>query len=121
VSGAVVVGLVVAVAFVAYALQVLSRQLQRFPLDMRRADALIDISTRLTGSVRPAELHQLQTVVANAILSDAAYRAELQPILDQLGATGPAAGAGRVRGRSRRSERIEQTIADLEDRWGIPR
>lgn len=124
-SGIVVIGLVAAVAVIAFALQVLSRHLQGLPLDQRRADPLIDVSSRVTGSMRPAELHQLTGIVSNAVLSDASYRTELQPILDQLDAGAPRpAGTGdqadparrRPGGRSRRSDRIEQAIAELERR-----
>lgn len=111
-SGLIVVGLVAAVAFVALALQILSRQLQRDPMDVRRAEPLIDVSTEASGSVLPAELAQLRGIVANAIVSDAAYRTELQPILDQLGAGGMVEPTGR--GRGRRSDRIERTISELE-------
>ena len=113
-SGIVVVGLVAAVAFVALALQVFSRQLHRLPMDVRRAEPLIDVSSTMTGSVLPAEYLQLRTIVANAILSEASYRTELQPLLDQLGASGVVEPAGR--GRSRRSERIDRAVAELERR-----
>lgn len=122
-SPIVVAGVVAAVAVVAVALQVLSRHLKDLPLDQRRADPLIDVSSRVTGSMRPAELHQLTGVVSNSVLSEASYRTELQPILDQLAAGAPhkappddETGAARRRpgGRSRRSDRIEQAIADLE-------
>lgn len=120
----VVTGLVAAVAALALALQLLARQLRGLPLDQRRADPLIDVSSRSTGSMRPAELHQLTTIVANATLSDASYRNELRPILDglaaDLGAQGQGGGRATARrrpgGRNRRSDRIEQEIADLESR-----
>ncbi len=114
------IGVVIAVMVLALALQLLARQLRDLPLDQRRADPLIDVSSRATGSMRPAELHQLTTIVANATLSDASYRNELRPILDQLasgttgGGHGSASGRRRPGGRSRRSDRIEQEIADLE-------
>ncbi len=124
-SPLVVGGVVAAIVVVALALQVLARTLQGLPLDQRRADPLIDVSRRATGSMRPAELHQLTMIVANSILSDASYRTELQPILDQL-EQGPGVGPDpgpadvgdrrRPGGRNRRSDRIEQAIADLERR-----
>lgn len=114
------IGVVIAVMVLALALQLLARQLRDLPLDQRRADPLIDVSSRATGSMRPAELHQLTTIVANATLSDASFRNELRPMLDQLasGTTGDrasSASAGRrPGGRNRRSDRIEQEIAQLE-------
>lgn len=119
-SPAVGLGVVIAVTLLALALQLLSRQLRDLPLDQRRADPLIDVSSRATGSMRPAELHQLTTIVANATLSDASYRNELRPILDQLASgttgTGSRSEATRRRpgGRTRRSDRIEHEIAQLE-------
>lgn len=136
-TAVVVVGIVAAVALVALSLQVLARQLRSLPLDQRRADPLIDVSSRATGSMRPAELHQLTTIVANAVLSDASNRTELQPILDGLedgapprpSTSGSATGRSdqperesarrRPGGRSRRSDRIDQAIAALERRWGV--
>ena len=122
-SPAVVAGIVVAVVLVALALQVLARQIQRLPLDQRRADPLIDISSVSSGATRPAELHQLTTMVANAMLSDASFRNELGPLVDELRAdrpngTTPPAGR-RPGGRSRRSDRIETIISDLEAHWGL--
>jgi len=114
------IGVVLAVMVLALALQLLARQLRELPLDQRRADPLIDVSSRAIGSMRPAELHQLTTIVANATLSDASYRNELRPILDQLasdtigGEDGSASGGRRPGRRNRRSDRIDQAIADLE-------
>ncbi len=115
----VVGGIVVAVVAVALALQVLARVLQGLPLDQRRADPLIDVSSRATGSMRPAELHQLTSTVTNAVLSDAAYRSELVPLLDQLGAPSDEQGGRRPGARVRRSDRIEEAVSALEARWGI--
>lgn len=122
----------VAVIALAGAMQLLSIRLRERPLDLRRSDPLIDVRTMSVATVRPAELHRLTTVVANAVVSDASYRSELQPILDELtGAAPPDHGhrTGRPgrgdrvaiprRGRSRRSDRVESAIADLERRWGL--
>lgn len=118
-SGWIVLAIVVAIGFVAYGLQALSRQLQRQPVDIRRPDPLIDVSGHKAVTMRPSELHQLVGIVANAMISDAAARADLQPVLDELGA-GPVAGeTERRRGRRRRSDRIEVAIAELERRWGL--
>ena len=122
-SGLIIAGIVAAVILVALALQVLARQIQRLPLDQRRADPLIDISSVASGTMRPAELHQLTTIVANATLSDASYHSELVPLLDQLDRdrTGPGSPGGpsgrRPGGRGRRSERIDAAITELEAAW----
>ncbi len=124
-SALVIAGITAAVVAVALALQVLARVIQGLPLDQRRADPLIDVSARAEGSMRPAELHQLTTIVANSVLSDASYRNELEPLLDELGASakGPVRNRDRLRGvpggRSRRSDRLVEAIADLEARWGL--
>ncbi|MEM9564240.1 MAG: hypothetical protein AAGA93_16580 [Actinomycetota bacterium] len=118
-SPLVVGGIVAAVVAVALALQVLARQIQRLPLDQRRTDPLIDVSFRATGSMRPSELHQLTTIVGNAVLSDAAYRSELSPLLDRLGAPPDDEPGRRAGARTRRSDRIETAIARLEARWEL--
>ncbi len=120
-SGGLVVLVVVALGFVALGLQVLSRRIQRYPMDVRRADPLIDVSRTKTLNVRPAELHQLIGVVSNSMISEASQRNELQPILDSLGASAPPRRGGksriRARAKGKRAQGIEQAISDLEELW----
>lgn len=127
-SGFLVSAIVIAIGFVALGLQILSRQIQRTPVDVRRPDPLIDVSSAKSVTVRPAELHQLVLVISNAIISDASARTELQPMLDELsrgrpGSRSGGAGRGRDRtggrGRGSRHRRIEQSIAELERQWGL--
>ncbi len=120
-SGPLVVLVVVAIGFVALGLQVLSRELQRYPVDVRRPDPLIDVSRSTSMSLRPAELHHLTGIVADAILSDASAQAGLQPILDDLGAAAPSAPRppAPLRRRSTRAQAIDRAIGELEARWGL--
>ncbi|MGB5757339.1 MAG: hypothetical protein WBM50_10520 [Acidimicrobiales bacterium] len=119
-SGLLVVAVVAATLFVALGLQVLSRQVKRSPIDVRKPDPLIDVTTTKSITVRPAELHQLIGIVSNSLISDASYRSELQPILHELGARNTQAEAkGRRRGRNRRWQRIDQSVSELERQWGL--
>ncbi|MGI9597737.1 MAG: hypothetical protein ACR2QK_16355 [Acidimicrobiales bacterium] len=117
-SAFIVILIVAAILFVAFGLQVLSRQVQRFPVDVRRPDPLIDVTSTKAVTVRPAELHQLMGIVSNSLISDAAARSELQPILDGLGADADLRGRS-GRGRNRRRQRIDRSISELETLWGI--
>lgn len=115
---------VAATAFIAFGLQVLSRQIQRNPVDGRRPDPLIDTARTTSVTLRPAELHRLVGMIGDARLSEASYRSDLQPLLDQLGSVEvPGAGRSLVerigRGRSERLRRIDRAIAELEAHWGI--
>lgn len=119
-SGLLVAAVVAAILFVALGLQVLSRQIQRSPIDVRKPDPLIDVTTTKSVTVRPAELHQLIGIVSNSLISDASYRSELQPILHELGARTTQAGSkGKRRGRNRRWQRIDQSVSELERHWGL--
>ncbi len=112
----IMVGLIVVAAlFVAFGLQVLSRHIQRFPVDVRRPDPLIDVSSSKAVTVRPAELHQLIGIISNSLISDASTRTELQPLLDELGATGRhSPGRSNRRGRGKRWQRIDDSVRELE-------
>ncbi len=120
-SGGLVILVIVALGFVAFGLQVLSRHVQRYPVDVRRADPLIDVSRSKAVNVRPAELHQFIGIVSNSMISDASKRTELQPILDSLGAAAPPrVGKKRrmpTRAKGRRANDIERAISELEDVW----
>lgn len=119
-SGWVVVLVVLAIGFVAIGLQVLSRDIQRSPVDVRRPDPLIDVTRSKSVSVRPAELHHLVDIVSNALLSDAYARAELQPVLDELAVgDGPPPTITPSRRRSKRTDQIEAVVAELERVWVV--
>ncbi len=119
-SGVLVVAVVASVLFVAFGLQVLSRQIAGAPIDVRKPDPLIDVTTTKSVTVRPAELHQLIGIVSDSLLSDASYRTELQPILRDLGAgSAPPDAKANRRGRNRRWQRIDRSVRELEQRWGL--
>lgn len=127
-SGELSIFVVIAIVVVAIGLQIIARQLQRYPAYSSRADPLIEVTRSKSVNARPAELHQLVGVIAKSLLSDASERAELQPILDELHNTGPGSPAStgdsntRRRGlksRGKRARRIEEAIAELESDWGL--
>lgn len=119
-NGLMIILIVCSVVFVAFGLQLLSRQIQRFPVDVRRPDPLIDVTSTKSVTVRPAELHQLIGIISDSLISDASARSELQPILNELGATGSSVGGQRAgRGRNKRWQRIDRSLAELEQIWGL--
>lgn len=125
-SGLLVAAIVVAALFVAFAVQVTARQLQRYPVDSRPPGLLIDVTRRTSFVVRPAELDQLHAIVSESLASDAVARTRLWPLLAELERdaprpVGPVPGeagspAGRRRGRSRQ---LEQRLWELERAWGL--
>ncbi|MDH3680188.1 MAG: hypothetical protein OEV40_09610 [Acidimicrobiia bacterium] len=124
-SGVLVVTIVAAVLFVAFGVQVTTRQLQRFPVDSRRPGLLVDVTKRTSFVVRPAELEQLTAIVAESLSSEAVARAKLWPLLAQLERDAPhSAARGRHAGptqtrRRGRSRQLDQRLADLEEAWGL--
>ena len=87
------------------------------PVDVQRPDPLIEINTSKSVTLRPAELHQLTGIVANALVSDASFRAELQPVLQELGWAGSGGSPAGRRGRNRRTDRIDAAVGELEAAW----
>lgn len=119
-----VLAVIAAVLTVALGLQVLSRRIQRYPLDGRRPDLLIDVASTRRSPARPPELAHLTNTVADAMSSPAVARAELQPVLDELAAAAPMPDRAVVRRRRRPSRRsgdptLETAIEDLELAWGL--
>lgn len=120
-SGPLILAIVAAVAFAGLGLHVVSLHLHRLPLDSRRPGSLLSARSRTTHVVNAVELRRLVSVVSLAIVNDPSARAELQGVLDELGAEASPfhdAASGR-RNRQRRSERIEEAVADLERRWRV--
>lgn len=120
-SGPLILVILAAVGFAGFGLQVVSHHLDRFPLDTRRPGPLVSARRDVPETAHSVELRRLVTVVSSAILNDPSARAELQGVLDDLGAETPALDdttAGR-RQRHLRSERIEEAVADLERRWRV--
>jgi hypothetical protein len=125
-GGWLVLAIVGAVLFVAFAVQVTARQLQRYPVDHRRAGPLVEISKETTWVVRPVEAEQLNSIVSESLSSDAVARSKLWPMLDELERSAPAGrgehagstptGSGRRRGRL---QFLNDRIAALESAWGI--
>ncbi len=113
-----------AVALLVLGLQVLSRQLQRFPLDHRNPGPLVETSRRRAFVHRPADLDRLHAVVAEARSSPAVAAAKLEPILAELEATAPgdrrpASATDGTRRPRRRADPLAGRLAELERRWGV--
>lgn len=118
-SGAVIVLIVAALGVGALGLQVLSSHFQHSPLDIRRPKPLISTRRGRREAPHSAELRRLSAVVSNAILNDRTAKVELQSVFNELGATAPPLGdsTDARRDRHRRSQQLEQAVADLERRW----
>ena len=121
-----VIAIVAAVLFVALAVQVTARNLQRYPVDARSAGSLVDTSAETSMVVRPVEFEQLAAVVAESLSSEAVARSKLWPLLDELERAAPPSRYRRQgsppepTGRRRDRRRIlEDRIAALESAWGI--
>jgi hypothetical protein len=125
-GGVLVAAIVAALLFLAVAVQITARQLQRYPLDSRRPGPLIDTSRETTWVVRPVELEQLNSIVAESLSSEAVARAKLVPMLDELERATPAgrdsstipatSDTGKRRSRTRL---FEDRIGALESKWEI--
>lgn len=124
-SGLLVVAIVAAALFVAVGVQVSARQLQRFPVDSKMPGLLVDVSKRTSFVVRPAELEQLNAVVAESLSSEAVARSKLWPLLAELERDAPrplttTVGAAPTRARRHgRSRQLDQRLAELEEAWGL--
>jgi hypothetical protein len=122
-SGPLILAVVAAVAFVGYGLNVLAGHYHDAPTDLRRPGPLFFSRLERSDTAHSTELRRLVSVVSNAILNDRSAGNELQQVFDQLGAPGVLtddADSTNRRDRQRRSEAIEQAVADLERRHREP-
>lgn len=130
-DGVLVLSIVAAVVFVAFAVQATARQLQRHPVDSRRAGALIDTTRRTSWVVRPVELEQLNSIVAESMSSEAVARSKLWPLMDEIEQAAPSrpiataaaerAGGRQLGGKRSRGRRLDDRLTELEAAWGLDR
>lgn len=118
-----VVFVVAALGLVTFGIQVSARQIQRFPVDGRSPGSLIEASRNRRFVVRPSELEQLRSIVAESLSSEAVAASKLRPLLARLDAEAPnPRQAETAPGSSRRRSRIrllEQELTELERRWDL--
>jgi hypothetical protein len=135
VSAPIIVLTLFGVALTGFGVHLVSLHLHRFPLDIRRPGPLFRPSRARPPKAHSSELRRLVSVVSNAILNDRLAHAELEDVLQQLGAgadddphrhnransnQSPNPGDHQHssrRDRTRRSRRIENTVTALEARW----
>lgn len=120
-SGWLVALTVLAVAFIGLGANVLSRQLGRFPSDVRRPGTLIQIRRSKPAAGHSPELRRLVTVISYAILDDPPSKVELKRAFDDLDApVSPLTdSASSRRGQLKRSHQINQAISALEERYHL--
>ncbi|MGH1489881.1 MAG: hypothetical protein ACRBK7_10890 [Acidimicrobiales bacterium] len=110
---------ILAVGLLGFGAQVLSQQFGRFPTDVRRPGALIQIRRSKPAKNHSPELRRLVTVISYAILDDPTSKVELQKTFQELDSpVSPLAeSAPARRGQHKRSGQIDQAIAALEERY----
>ena len=120
-----VVLIIAAVVLVGLGLQVSAHQIQRFPVDNRAPGSLVDTRRSRSFTMRPSELEQLHSIVAESLSSEAVADAKLYPMLAQLeadapGRTGTEERAASAGGRRRsRARGLTRRLVQLEHRWGV--
>ena len=119
----------VAVGVTAVGLQIVSRLVQRYSIDARRPDPLIDISGSRRYAARPPELERLTGILADSLSSDRIAASHLRPLLESLAADAPR--SSRTRGgstdrsadgsprRLRKRYLLDQRLDELEEAWGV--
>lgn len=118
-----------ALVVTAVGLQVVSRIVQRYSLDARRPDPLIEVTGTKRYAARPPELERLTGIVADSLSSERIAQSHLGPLLESLEADAPRSSRSPSPGGDRSADgssrqlrkryQLDQRLDELEAAWGI--